>query len=122
LAFDSSTTSPVVLAVDGGEGFRQYMLRVPVDSEYLEGHFPGFPVVPAVVQLQWVMRCAHELLGREPSLHTIEALKFKRLLRPAQTFYLRVDVTSGGDAMTFRLWSDEWVFSSGRCLLNDSNP
>ena len=119
--FEGSGRSPVVLDVEAGERFRHYTLRVPQNLRYLDGHFPGFPVVPAVAQLQWAMDGARDLLDREPILYAIEALKFTGLLRPDQVFDLRVDLALSGDAVTFRLWHGNQVYSSGRCLLTDEH-
>jgi len=96
-------------------------LRVPADLAFLEGHFPGFPVVPGVVQLRWALRLVAELLGHEPRLASVEALKFRELLRPGDAFRAGVELSASGDAFEFKLWSDEpanpRVFSSGRCVL-----
>jgi 3-hydroxymyristoyl/3-hydroxydecanoyl-(acyl carrier protein) dehydratase len=33
-----------------------YRLRVPPTLEHFRGHFPGFPILPGVVQLDWAVR------------------------------------------------------------------
>lgn len=90
------------------------LLRVPSGYPPLAGHFPGFPVVPGVVQLQWVMELAQNLSGPTITLGSLEVVKFKNLLRPGQTFRLRVELAAGGEILRFRLWDDQTVFSSGR--------
>src|SRR5439155_1153713 len=57
---------------------------------------------------------ARELLGGSAALTGIEALKFKRLLRPADVFHLRVELSPDRTAVAFRLWDDASVFSSAR--------
>jgi hypothetical protein len=89
-------------------------MKVPEDLECLSGHFPGFPVVPGVAQIGWVLDAARELLGGSATLTGIEALKFKHLLRPTDVFHLRVELSSDRSAVAFRLWDDASVFSSGR--------
>ena len=95
-------------------------LRVPPDLVYLSGHFETFPLVAGVVQVHWAMRALRELLGSDPEFVGMEALKFKDVLLPEQSFNMRVELSSGGDRMSFRLWEDERVFSTGRCLLGDA--
>jgi acyl-coenzyme A synthetase/AMP-(fatty) acid ligase len=90
------------------------LLRVPSGYPPLAGHFPGFPVVPGVVQLQWVMELAQLLGGPTITLGSLEVVKFKNVLRPGQTFRLRVELADGGEILRFRLWDDQTVFSSGR--------
>ena len=97
-------------------------MKVPEDLEYLAGHFPGFPVVPGVAQLGWVVEAARELLGRPTSVQGIEALKFKRLLRPADVVHLRVELSADRNALDFRFWDDGGVVSSGRLRLVAEPP
>jgi GT2 family glycosyltransferase len=92
-------------------------MKVPEDLEYLAGHFPGFPVVPGVAQIGWVVEAARELLGGPTAVQGIEALKFKRLLRPADVVYLRVELSPDRSALDFRFWDDGGVVSSGRLRL-----
>jgi GT2 family glycosyltransferase len=93
------------------------LLKVPDDLEYLSGHFPGFPVVPGVAQLGWVLDAAADALGHPPRLRAIEALRFKRLLRPADVVHLSVDLSADRSTLDFRLWDEASLVSSGRLLL-----
>jgi GT2 family glycosyltransferase len=93
------------------------VVLVPNDLECLAGHFPGFPVVPGVAQIGWVVEAARELLGRPVEVEAIEALKFKRLLRPGDVVQLRVDLSRDGNALDFRLSDDAAMVSSGRLRL-----
>jgi acyl-coenzyme A synthetase/AMP-(fatty) acid ligase len=90
------------------------LMQVPADYPPLAGHFPGLPVVPGVIQLRWVMELARRLGGPAVTLGSLEAVKFTSLLRPGQTFRLRVDLADRGETVHFRLWDDATVFSSGR--------
>ncbi len=118
--YDASVTSPELLEVAFADGFCERRMRVPENLGCLEGHFPNFPVVPAVVQVQWVMDVAREFLGKAVVLERIDALKFKETLRPKQVFRLRIDLSASRDAFEFRLWEEDHTFSSGRCLLGAS--
>ena len=70
---------------------------------FLEGHFEGFPVVPGVVQVGWVLDAAQAALGEAPRLAAVENLKFKELLLPGQRFRLEVEWTAARDVLRFRL-------------------
>ena len=89
-------------------------MKVPDDLEYLSGHFPGFPVVPGVAQIGWVLDAARAVLAGPATLRAVEALKFKRLLRPADVVRLRVELSTDRTRVDFRLWDDDGVVSSGR--------
>ncbi len=118
--YDASVTLPELLELTFADGFCERKVKVPENLGSLEGHFPNFPVVPAVVQIQWVMNVAGELLGEAVVLERIEALKFKEPLRPGQIFRLRVELSAARAAFEFRLWEEGHLFSSGRCLLGPS--
>ena len=90
---------------------------MPEDLEYLAGHFPGFPVVPGVAQIGWVLDAARNALGGPARLRGIEALKFKRLLRPADVVRLSVDLSADRSTVDFRLWDDASLVASGRLRL-----
>ena len=92
-------------------------LRVPLGLACLEGHFPGYPIVPGVVQIEWVLDAARNLLGGDAHLTSLEALKFRGVLRPRQVFRLRVALDRAQDAIEFRLWSGSTVFASGRARI-----
>jgi len=92
-------------------------LRIPHDLAFLEGHFPGHPVVAGVVQVHLAMGALEELLGAAPHPETLEALKFRELLLPGQEVRLRVELAEDGDRFAFSLEDPEGadrVFSSGR--------
>ena len=114
--YDASVTSPELLELTFADGFTERKVKVPENLGCLEGHFPNFPVVPAVVQIQWVMNVAGELLGEAVVLERIEALKFKEPLRPGQLFRLTVELSESDDAFHFRLWDEGRMFSSGQCF------
>jgi acyl-coenzyme A synthetase/AMP-(fatty) acid ligase len=117
---------PVREGEERGERWLARRLRVPPDLATLDGHFPGFPLVPGVVQVGWALDAARSLLGRAAGLRAVEALKFKDVLRPGDAFELRVELAPGGQRASFRLGrpapgpgragegDDERLFSSGR--------
>lgn len=48
------------------------------------GHFPGYPIVPAVVQLLVAQSLAEEFYGSPLRLRSVENAKFLHQLRPGQ--------------------------------------
>lgn len=55
---------------------------VPLDLIYFKGHFSNFPLVPGVVELQWVVSKVPDLLGRNIVIERIDNLKYQQFLRP----------------------------------------
>jgi 3-hydroxymyristoyl/3-hydroxydecanoyl-(acyl carrier protein) dehydratase len=112
-----SRREPLSLGEERSAGRLVRSLRVPADLAFLEGHFPGRPVVAAVVQLRWVMDAAHALLGRAPEVVALEGLRFRDALRPGDACELSVEWTAARDALRFSLASGERAFAAGRLRL-----
>jgi acyl-coenzyme A synthetase/AMP-(fatty) acid ligase len=94
----------------------EVVLEVPEDLWCLQGHFEGFPVVPGVVQIQWVIDWARSWTQDAPALRAIEALKFKQFLIGGARFHLRLERASDVHKLRFRLWNERGELSSGRLL------
>ena len=58
----------------------------------LAGHFPGEPVVPAVVLLDFAARALSDALGRRVRLTAVPAVKFLHPLRPGQMFFVDLQI------------------------------
>lgn len=71
--------------------------QVTMAEEYLQDHFPSFPVLPGVLMIESLVQAARRLLiSRDPScsrhvLGTVKALKYGGFVRPGDT--LRIEVT-----------------------------
>ena len=92
-------------------------LRIPPDLAFLEGHFPGHPVVAGVAQVHFVMQAIAEHTGSPPRLESLEALKFRQLLLPGETVRLALRLGEDDARFEFTLADPERpkrVFSSGR--------
>jgi acyl-coenzyme A synthetase/AMP-(fatty) acid ligase len=97
-------------------------LRVPVDLDYFRGHFNGAPVVPGVVLIRWVEHFARRHLPVSGICRQLEAIKFKRLVRPENRLRLtlthRPGAGSGADKLLFSYADpdDGHDISSGRLV------
>ncbi len=93
---------------------RELRLHVPVGHACFAGHFPGDPIVPGVAQLHWAVRALAEWLARELEVVALEALKFRRPIRPGATFALRLSKGSEPNTFAFEMRDDDGPISSGR--------
>jgi 3-hydroxymyristoyl/3-hydroxydecanoyl-(acyl carrier protein) dehydratase len=65
-------------------------LRLPRELLYFQGHFPAAPILPAVVQIDWAVYYAREILGLEGDFAGMDRLKFSRVLMPLDEPELRL--------------------------------
>ena len=92
-------------------------LQVPVDLAFFSGHFPTAPVVPGVVQVDWALNFAQQLLDIPPRFAGMEVLKFQQLLRPGDEVQLKLSFDHARAKLHFSYNMGDARCSSGRILL-----
>jgi len=121
-------TKPEILGESWEDDRCSLELRVPEELVYLEGHFPGVPVVAGVVQMEWVVDALTRLLGETPRIRQMDGLKFASLLQPGDVFSLQVEIHRAADAKAlagegisarFEIAQEERVFSRGTFQLSN---
>ncbi len=91
-----------------------FLLRVPPDLAHFAGHFPDFPILPGIVQVDWAVRLARRYLPALESSHDINNLKFQALVRPDAVLTLRMDYDASQGTLQFIYRDNERTYSSGR--------
>jgi hypothetical protein len=89
-------------------------LRVQPDLRWLQGHFPGLPVVPGAVQLGWALQFGAEMLGTPATMRAARSVKFERVIQPGRTLTLRLAAGDGPPTLRFEYASARGRYSSGR--------
>jgi 3-hydroxymyristoyl/3-hydroxydecanoyl-(acyl carrier protein) dehydratase len=112
---------PEVLEERRGSDFLERSCLVPRDLSCFPGHFPGLPVVPGVLQLDWAMELAADLLEGAPDVAEIESLKLRAPLRPGGRFRIHVRVAPEA-RIDFRIWSEGCEHAKGRVRLAAHPP
>ncbi len=84
----------------------------------LEGHFPGFPLLPAVSQLGLVLKLLGAGLGAPVRLVRLERAKFSAMVRPGTRLALTVTLPPPAEGVItvqarWRMVADDVVYSSG---------
>ena len=86
--------------------------QVSATAPCFDGHFPGRPVLPAVVQLHdVVLRAAREAWPDLPALRRVTRLKFRRSVGVDSALTLRMERRD--DTLTFTLDHGGETVSSG---------
>ena len=72
-------------------------LSVPGDHPVFTGHFPGRPIVPGVMLLEWAQAEIGRACGRAPHALRVREAKFFTPLEPGQAAHLHFE-TPADDA------------------------
>ncbi|MFM0005904.1 AMP-binding protein [Paraburkholderia dipogonis] len=87
-AFEPRVEGMEVLAEARSGDTLHYELRVPPSLVHFAGHFPGLPILPGVVQVDWAMRLAAEHVPAVRAVASIDRLKFMAPVSPGAVLKL----------------------------------
>jgi len=93
---------------------------VPNTSPYFDGHFPGFPILPAVAQMELITCFASRYFGTGAGLSEIRRIKFTKLIRPFAPLLL--NLAKKDNTVSFKMSSPdiETVYSSGTVVVENA--
>ena len=73
---------------------------VTINEPYFQGHFPGHPIMPGVLQLESMAQVGSILLLRQPGnagkigfFMSADSVKFRKPVAPGDTLFIDVEVT-----------------------------
>ncbi|MFN2644739.1 MAG: hypothetical protein ABR570_07090 [Burkholderiales bacterium] len=89
-------------------------LFVPPTYEHFTGHFPGFPILPGVVQIDWAVRLARRHFGGLQASYGLDAFKCRSPVRPAT--HLTLTLACDPRRLRFAYAEGERAISSGTVL------
>jgi 3-hydroxymyristoyl/3-hydroxydecanoyl-(acyl carrier protein) dehydratase len=107
---------PVILAQRADATRSELELGIEADNPWFEGHFPGQPILPGVVQIGWAVHFAHTLHSLGPEVVNLEQIKFKRPIFPGARLTLRLTPSADRQTLRYEYCDAETSYSSG--LLN----
>jgi len=103
--------------------------QVTAAEEYLQDHFPGFPVLPGVFMIEALVQAGRRMLEARPELRStrlvlggVRALKYGSFVRPGQTLRVEVSLAKALDDGSFELRGEGIVLSVGHEVTNTSAP
>lgn len=89
-------------------------IRVPSESPWFRGHFPGNPVLPGIAQLEMVVDLIRQNADHPLRLAAVSRVRFKQTIVPEDR--LRLVVSPKGDqegAYWFRILKSGELVTSG---------
>jgi len=113
----SPPTLPRVTELERTAEQVQLVLEIPADLLYFQGHFPGSPILPGVVQTEWSLILGRRYFSLPPRFLGLQALKFQRVITPGMRVVLELQHDAAKSQLAFRLHSEAGQHASGRFLL-----
>ncbi|HEY7379234.1 MAG TPA: hypothetical protein VH542_11165 [Steroidobacteraceae bacterium] len=111
------TTQPEELSLRKRPSGLAVRIRVPAGLDWFRGHFPGTPILPGVVQLDWAIAYARGHLGVDPAIERVVGLKFMRVVRPGAELELDLAWSPADRELRFEYTENEQACSCGRFFL-----
>ena len=89
-------------------------IRVPSDSPWFDGHFPGKPILPGVAQIGMVFDTIKKAHNQELMVSSVRRVRFKRIIRPDdQLKIIAVPLKQETDSYSFRILIQDETVCSG---------
>ena len=109
---------PDIDALERAQDHLNLRIVVPDTNFYFQGHFPGCPVLPGVVQVGWAIEFARLHIPFSGSFRSLAAVKFMRVIQPDAALTLRLAADAVKRELSFEYRLSGEPCSSGRVLFH----
>ena len=94
------------------------LLDIVPELEAFKGHFESAPIVPGVVQLQWVIKYAKTYIheASQTQADMLEVLKFQKVIQPNSK--IELDIKLVKNKLVFAFFSGDIKHSSGKIAIS----
>lgn len=92
-------------------------VHVQADSPWFDGHFPDFPVVPAIAQVSMIVDMVARASGSSLYLKSASRIKFKQLVTPNTVLTLQAKAGTEQSQYLYRIRAGTEEVSSGTIFL-----
>ncbi len=83
-----------ILQSENNAGQITARIKLNPQHEIFNGHFPGNPITPGVVQIQMIKEIAGEVLGKKLNLVSMHTCKFLKILNPVECLELNIKINT----------------------------
>lgn len=107
----------------GPEGGAAFTLALTAELPAFRGHFPGDPVLPGMIQVDWAIRFGQEAFGAPGRFAGLDQVKFLEPIRPGDEVELRLamDRSAGRTRLRFQYLGRTGRKSSGTILFQPAS-
>ena len=95
---------------------------IPEESDFFDGHFPEFILLPAVAQFEVITRFSRKYFGTQRYIPSIKRIKFSAPIRPDSNIRLDLAKNVAKGTVSFNMadaQNAEHVYSSGSFSIID---
>jgi 3-hydroxymyristoyl/3-hydroxydecanoyl-(acyl carrier protein) dehydratase len=110
----SEIKHPDIVGVARSEDHAELKLFVPEELLYFRGHFPGFAILPGVVQLDWAIQYGREHFALGAVFANTIRIKFRKPIRPNHHLTLNIKYVPARNCIYFNYADAEGACSSGQ--------
>lgn len=118
--FDAKTLQAV--CVERTETTATYLVIVPADSPFFEGHFPGFAILPGLTQIQWAVELARTAFAVPPCFAGLSNLKFMKPISPASSVQATFTLAEDDTSVNFAFKTQDVTCAKGKILFSKEVP
>ena len=89
---------------------------IPATSDFFDGHFPEYKLLPAVAQFEVITRFSRKYFGTQRYVPNIKRIKFSAPIRPETKIHLDLTFKKEKGTVTFNMadaQTEGKVYSSG---------
>jgi len=115
--FAEARRLPRVLATRRGCGTAECDLAIDADLMWFHGHFPGTPILPGVVQIDWALHFARACLGLALDTAPVFRVKFKAVIVPGDVVTLALDHDRARGRLSFEFRRGAKICTGGSIAL-----
>jgi len=92
-----------------------FAVTIPIDAPWFDGHFPGAPVLPGVIQIGLVREAASRRAGRPLRPASIERLRLRAPVGPGDALRIRLH---GDERVHFEIRRDRTIVAKGEIVFS----